>query len=133
MTPVALRVVRGFAVFDLLVTGLMALPPTAAVFVDVLYAVNGGLGGPAGPPQFQSVHWMFVNVAGVLGVLWALARIVEPTRFLGLTDAAGRACAGGLIAWHILAGSAPVALFAFVFTEWLGAAAQWQVLLRRGP
>jgi hypothetical protein len=133
MTPVALRVVRGFAVFDLLVTGLMALPPTAAVFVDVLYSINGGMGGPASPPEFQSVHWMFVNIAGALGVVWALARIVEPTRFLGLTDAAGRACVGGLIVWYILVGAAPVALFAFVFTEWLGAAAQWQVLLRRAP
>ena len=131
MTPAETRVIRSCAAFDVVVTGLLALPPTASLFVEVLYYVNGWLGGDAAPPPFVAVQWMFVHIAGALGVLWAVARIVEPTRFLGLTDAVGRACVGGLILWHVLAGGAPVVLLAFALTEWLGAAVQWLVLAQR--
>ena len=131
MTPAETRVIRGCAAFDVVVTGLLALPPTASLFVEVLYYVNGWLGGDAAPPPFVAVQWMFVHIAGALGVLWAVARIVEPTRFLGLTDAVGRVCVGGLILWHVLAGGAPMVLLAFALTEWLGAAAQWLVLAKR--
>lgn len=133
MTPAQLRVVRGCAAFDLVVTGLMALPLTAGLFVAVLYATNGWLGGEAAAPPFAAVHWLFVNIAGALGVLWAVARLVEPTRFLGLADAVGRACVGGLILWHVLANGAPVVLLAFVLTEWLGTGLQWIVLRKAGP
>ena len=131
MTPAGRNAIRGCAIFDLVVTGLMALPPTAGTFIDVLYLVNGWLGGEVVAPPFVAVQWMFVHVAGALGVLWAIARIVEPTRFLGLADAAGRACVGGLILWHVVAGGAPAVLLAFVATEWLGTLLQWVVLWKR--
>jgi len=131
MTPAERRVIRGCAVFDLVVTGLLAVPPAASVFIEVLYHVNGWLGGDAAPPPFVAVQWMFVHLAGTLGVLWAVARIVEPTRFLGRADAIGRACVGGLILWHVVVGGAPVVLLAFVLTEWLGTAVQWLVLGKR--
>ena len=131
VTPPETRVIRGCAIFDLVVTGLMAVPLTAGVFIDVLYLMNGWLGGEAVAPPFVAVQWMFVHLAGALGVLWAVARIVEPTRFLGLADAAGRACVGGLILWHVVAGGAPVVLLAFVATEWLGTLLQWVVLRKR--
>jgi hypothetical protein len=41
MTPAKRGVIRGCAVFDLVVTGLLAVPPAASVFVEVLYQVNG--------------------------------------------------------------------------------------------
>ena len=131
VTPLETRVIRGCAIFDLVVTSLMAVPLTAGVFIDVLYLVNGWFGGEAVAPPFVAVQWMFVHLAGALGVLWAIARIVEPTRFLGLADAAGRACVGGLILWHVVAGGAPVVLLAFVATEWLGTLLQWTVLRER--
>ena len=131
MTPFETNVIRGCATLDLVVTGLMALPPTAGMFVDVLYRANGWLGGDAVAPPFVAVQWMFVHLAGALGVLWAIARIVQPTRFLGLADAVGRACVGGLILWHVVAGGAPPVLLAFVATEWLGTLLQWVVLRTR--
>lgn len=128
MTPGAMRAIRGCAVFDLAVTALMALPPTAGVFVQVLYQLEGWIGGAATPPPFVAVQWMFVHLAGALGVLWAMARIVAPTRILALADAAGRTWVGMLILWHVAANDAPVVLLAFVLTEWAGAVLQWFVL-----
>ena len=133
MTPGAMRVIRGCAIFDLALTGLLALPPAASAFIDVLYLLEGWLGGASVAPTFAPVQWMFVHLAGALGVLWASARLLAPTRLLGLADAAGRAWVGGLILWHVVANGAPVVLLAFVLTEWLGAALQGFVLRRAAP
>lgn len=58
---------QGFAAFDLVVTGMLALPPFAHHFVRFLYAANDWLMGaesisivPAIPP----IGWLLFNLAG---------------------------------------------------------------------
>lgn len=115
------RVVRGWGVFDLVVTALLALPPTAAVFLQVLYAVNGRLGGAAAVPAFEPVQWFFVCLAGALGVAWAVARILLPLRTLGRVDAIARLWVTILILYFVFARGAPPVLLAFCATELGGA------------
>jgi len=124
-------VVRLCAAFDLLVTGLFALPPLARLFIAVLFAVNGALGGTAVPPFFVPLQWLFVSLTGALGVLWAVVRLLWPQRGLGLADAAARTWVAGVIAFHIREG-APGVLGLFVSTELGGALLQLSVLAR-GP
>jgi hypothetical protein len=120
-------IVRGFAAFDLLVTALLVWPPSARGFVDVLYRVNGYFGGVSTPPFFDSIQLFFVCLAGVLGVLWALVRLVSPSRLLAFLDAGGRVVVSLLILFFVLAGSAPTLLLLFVVTELLGAMAEARV------
>lgn len=115
------RVVRGWALFDLVVSALLALPPAAAVFLNVLYAVNGGLGGAAAVPAFEPVQWFFVCLTGALGVAWAVARIVSPLRTLGRVDAIARLWVTLLILYFVFARGAPTVLLAFGATELAGA------------
>jgi hypothetical protein len=119
--------VRAWAGFDLLVTGALALPPVARPLLGLLAALGG-----ASAPALPELGWLFVHVAGALGVLWAVVRLARPTRFLGLADAVARLWVGGLIARFVLAGGVPAVYLAFVASEWLGAAAQLGVLGRRG-
>ena len=84
------RVVRACAAFDLAVTGCLALPPTARLFVDVLFAGDAALGLGSPRASFEPLHWLFVNLAGVLGVLWALVRLRAPSVELAMFDVAGR-------------------------------------------
>jgi ABC-type amino acid transport system permease subunit len=124
------KVIRGWAVLDLTVSALFALPPLAALLLDVLYSLNGRLGGVSVAPPFEPVHWLFVCLMGGLGVVWAVARIVEPMRKLGLIDAAARLWVAVLIAYFVFVRGAPVVLLLFVATEFGGALHQsW--LLRR--
>jgi hypothetical protein len=123
-------VIRGWAVLDLTVSALFALPPLAALLLDVLYSLNGRLGGVSVAPPFEPVHWLFVCLMGGLGVVWAVARIVEPMRKLGLIDAAARLWVAVLIAYFVFARGAPVVLLLFVATE-LGGALHQSWLLRR--
>ena len=124
------QVIRGWAVLDLTVSTLFAVPPLAALLLDFLYSLNGRLGGVSVAPPFEPVHWLFVCLMGGLGVVWAVARLVEPVRKLGLIDAAARLWVAVLIAYFVFARGAPVVLLLFVATEFGGALHQsW--LLRR--
>ena len=86
----ASRVIRICAGFDLVVTGLFALPVTAPVFVSTLYALDRALGGPFATPSLGVLGWFFANLAGVLGVLWALVRLLRPEAWLARADALGQ-------------------------------------------
>jgi hypothetical protein len=124
-------IIRAWAWLDLVVTALLAVPPLAMLFVQVLYALNGKLGGTVAAPQFAAVHWFFVCLAGVLGVAWSLARILQPLRPLGIIDASARLAVSGLILYFVLVRDAPVALLVFVVSELLGAGHQFWALRRR--
>ena len=124
------KVIRGWAALDLAVSALFALPPLAALLVRLLYSLNGRLGGASVAPPFEPVQWLFVCLMGGLGVVWAVARLVEPVRTLGLIDAVARLWVGALIAYFVFARGAPTVLLLFVATEIGGALHQSWVLRR---
>lgn len=123
-------VMRFWAGLDLVITAILALPPTALWFIATLFEINGLLGGSGSPPPFAPVHLLFVCLMGGLGVLWALARLLRPQRFLGLMDGWARLWVAGLLAWFIWVAGAPVALGLFILTELVGSAHQLWVLRR---
>ena len=122
-------VIRACAGFDLIVTGLLALPFSAPVFVSALYALSGAHSAP----ELPGIAWFFVNLAGALGVLWALVRIARPEPWLARADALGRCAVATLIAGYLITGALPALMAAFVASELLGAGAQAWVLRRRTP
>ena len=124
------KIIRGWAAFDLSITGLLALPFTAEIFVVVLYAINGLLGGSETPPPFQAIHWLFVCFTGGLGVLWALARLFQPSAFLSKADVFARLWMTCLLLYFIFVRHAAVALLLFVASELIGALHQLWSLQR---
>jgi hypothetical protein len=121
MSRVESRVVRGGGALDLVVCALFVLPPVAATFLRILFAVNGRLGGTAVVPPFEPLHWLFVGLTGALGVAWATARLLAPLRTLGRVDAFARLWVTALILYLVFAAGAPPVLLAFVATELGGA------------
>ena len=123
---------KAWALLDLLVTGLLALPWVASAFIGTLYALEARLVEPLPQPAFAPVQLFFVHLAGVLGVLWALARILEPTPFLARCDCIGRCFVALLILYAMSAAGAPAPriLLLFVATEAIGAAHQAYALRR---
>jgi hypothetical protein len=120
-------VIRACATFDLIATGLLAWPPLARWFIGVLFTVNGFLGGVAEPPPFTALQWFFVTLAGALGVLWAIVRLLRPLRFLALADVIARAWVAGLIVYWVAHG-APRVLLLFVVSELAGSLAQLRAI-----
>lgn len=122
------RVVRGFAVYDLVIT-LPFLTPWSAewmlrAFRDVHLALSLG-GEPM--PAFALQHVFFVTLFGVLVGIWSLARILQPTALHGAIDTAGRVLVS---AWMVLAlaqGASQV-IGSFLVMEAAGAVVQGFVL-----
>ena len=123
----SMRVVAGF---DLLVTGCLALPPFARVCVPWLFAGAGLLGQGSLRGELEPLHWLFVNLAGVLGVLWALVRLRTPTPELALLDVGGRFAVAALILHATAAAGMTPLLHFFVTTELGGAVAQYWAVRR---
>lgn len=74
-------------------------------------------------PSFDPLALMFVNIMGVLGVIWAMARLANPSEEMARLDALGRMIVAALIIHAITWGATPV-LWLFVMTELTGSAAQ---------
>ncbi|MCE9650713.1 MAG: hypothetical protein K8R18_13920 [Parvibaculum sp.] len=121
------QIIRAFAWLDFTVTLPFALPYVSHWLIALIYRVDMHLGFASPLPSFDPVSLMFVNIMGVLGVVWALARIGNPTEDLARLDGLGRLVVAALIIHAITWGATPV-LWAFVATELAGSAAQ---LIRR--
>lgn len=124
------RVIRFWASIDLVVTTGLAIPPLGRALFAALDPIDRALGGAGMPLELPAFAWLFVHVAGALGVMWALVRLARPVPSLGWADAIGRAWVGFLILRFVLAGGVPRVLLLFVLTEWGGAGAQIVALLR---
>ena len=124
------RTVRFWALVDTSVI-VLALPFTAKAFLSLIYWGNGLLGFDATVPAFGAIQMFFVNLAGMLVAVWAIARLVHPVGLLAYVDALGRTAVAALIAWYVLVEGAPAVLWLFVFTECAGAIAQLRACLRK--
>jgi len=123
------KAIRGVAWADLAVTLPFALPFIAEAVIALIYVLDRWLdsGTPAVLFEMGPLAMMFVHIMGVLGVVWALARLRIPSPFLARTDALARLAVAGLIVYAMMEGATPV-LWLFVATEIGGSAVQFAVL-----
>ncbi|MGB3809939.1 MAG: hypothetical protein WA943_07555 [Parvibaculum sp.] len=117
------KIIRGFAWLDLAVTVPFSLPIIAEIAITLIYRLDAKLNFGSPLPAFDSLQMMFVHIMGVLGVIWALARIASPTELLARLDALGRLVVAAFIIHAITWGASPV-LWLLVATELAGSAAQ---------
>lgn len=126
------KVVRGVAWLDMAVTLPFALPFVAEALISIIHFVDRsfGVATPAAMFEMEPLAMLFTHIMGVLGVVWALARLRTASLFLARIDAAARLAVAVLIALAIAQGATPV-LWLFVLTEVGGSAAQFTVLRRK--
>ncbi len=124
------RGVRAFALFDLLVTGALALPWLSDYVLAFLLSGFALLGSPADWLPLPTVTMVFCNLAGVLGVLWNGLRFAHPNATIVRMDQWGRIAVATLLIYYLVLQGAPVVLWLFVATELCGAAVEWRSLRR---
>ncbi|MBW2241502.1 MAG: hypothetical protein JRH01_05905 [Deltaproteobacteria bacterium] len=105
-------------------TAALAIPPVARGFFELLYRIQGALFETTPLPSLPPVAWLFVNIAGVLGVVWAIVRIRRPSTSLALTDAIARCFVAALIVYYVVTTPVPLVFLAFVATEVVGTGLQ---------
>lgn len=123
------KTIRGVAWVDLAVTLPFALPFIAEAVVALIYILDRwlGFGTPAILFEMGPLAMMFVHIMGVLGVVWALARLRVPSPLLARIDALARLAVAALIVYAVAEGATPV-LWLFVVTEIGGSAVQFAAL-----
>lgn len=126
-----LAAVRAFALFDLVVTGLLAVP-WLSDHVLALLLTWFGLDGSPGDHSFDPLMMAFVNLAGILGVLWNGRRYVAPTVELVRWDMWGRVVVAALLGFYVVAEDLPSILLLFVASELAGAVAERRWLATTG-
>lgn len=108
---------RAVSTFDLVVTGILAVPGLSHGFVALVsyLGVVTGLAAPIEP--FSSFAMFLVNLAGVLGVCWNLAILRTRADLLIRYNIIARWAVAALIVYYVLAqGMSPVVLL-FVISE----------------
>ena len=131
MRQVNTRIIRGWALIDLAIGLLMAVPPVAQGFLSFLYSLSNLFGAKHDIADFPALGMMLMSMAGALIIVWALARLLRPDRLLATIDSLARIWVGGLIGWFVLFQGVPVVILAFVVGEWAGAVHQGVMLTRR--
>lgn len=126
------RTIRAVAWGDLAVTLPFAIPFIAEAVIALIYGIDRGLGFATPAIFFEAGPFglMFVHIMGVLGVVWALARLRLPRPELARIDAVARLVVAALIIYVITAGATPV-LWLFVATEIGGSVLQFVALRKQ--
>lgn len=117
------KLIRAVAWFDLAVTLPFAIPFVAEAAIALIHRADTAMGFATPPGAFGPAQMMFVHIMGVLGVVWALARLREPVETLARLDGLGRIMVAALILHAINWGATPV-LGLFIATELAGSIAQ---------
>lgn len=84
------KVCRIVGVWDLLLTLPFALPLVNVQVIKLLSIVHNHVSPNIAFPNFYDLHLFFVQLFGILAVLWAVVRIVKPSAFLSYCDMIGR-------------------------------------------
>ena len=116
-------VVRGSAVYDVVVTAPFATAWTFELAYVQLNAVNQALGGAA-LPAFAPLHVLFACLLGSLVLIWSLLRIADPQQRFGRYDGAARFLFTIWMIWALHATGEPL-LWLFIIPELLWGVIQW--------
>ncbi len=123
------KALRAVAWADVAVTLPVALAFIADAMIVLLYGIDRGLdlGTPALLFEMGPLAMMFVHIMGVLGVVWALARLRNLSPDLTRIDAFARIAVAVLIVYAMMEGATPV-LWLFVATEIAGSIVEFMAL-----
>lgn len=104
------RLVRGSAIYDLVVTAPFATPWTLGLTLQTL--------GQISPlAHFEPAHSLFANLLGSIVVVWSLLRINRPEPIFGLYDTLARALFSLWQAYYLFYFSVSPVLWGFLLLE----------------
>jgi hypothetical protein len=111
------RFVAGAAIFDLLSVGLLAFPFASQLQLDNLYAISGALGIVDSNEVFKPTHMLFVNLFGMLVLVWCAARLFFYQTVLLKVDMAVRGATVPILVWYAFFEDVHDVIYAFIFAD----------------
>lgn len=131
----AQQVITAAAIWDIFFVAPFALPNTASDFLAIMDGIGALLGLYGSIPAMQPGHMLFVNMAGMSGVIWTGYRLFAYNDGFVLAEFWVRLLIGCVLAGYGLQQSVSGIVGLFAVTEfcWAGAAAfvLWKMHNRR--
>lgn len=122
---------RRVAMLDVFLTLPFAIPLVAERVVLVLLDLDDRLGLATPAPRLDPLALLFMNLMGVLAVLWNWARVKARTTDLAAMDVPARCVVAALILFYVAVMRVTPVLLLFVATEIAGAVVQHRALRGR--
>jgi hypothetical protein len=119
------------ALFDVALTLPFAIPVVAERVVLWLLDVDHLLGFATPAPQLEPLALLFMNLMGVIAVVWNWARVRAKTTDLAVMDVPARCVVAALIVFYVAVMRVTPLLLLFVVTELGGAIVQHRALRGR--
>jgi hypothetical protein len=111
------KLVRLSGVYDLAVTFPFAFPVLCELQVQFLTRLHVSLDLSGGIPDFQPIHYFFMNLMGSVVIVWSILRIKHPENILGLYDSYARFMFAGVMLFYLLMSQVTGLLWFLVFPE----------------
>jgi hypothetical protein len=122
---------RRVAMFDVVLTLPFAIPLVAERVVLLLLDLDHFLGIATPTPRLDPLALLFMNLMGVLAVVWNWARVRTRTTDLASLDVPARCVVAALILFYVAVMRVTPLLLLFVATEIAGAVVQHRALRGR--
>ncbi|MGL4489862.1 MAG: hypothetical protein ACRCU5_10515 [Rhizobiaceae bacterium] len=126
------RIVRAGALYDLIVIGPLALPGLATIQLKIMFWLNGWLGLPGGGmPEFAPVEMLFVNMFGLVAMIWISLRLFRYEARFCYLDMVIRGLASVLLAYYALTQQVHGLIWVFLFFE-MAFLCVYSIAIKRG-
>ncbi|QFR38929.1 hypothetical protein A9Q91_01705 [Candidatus Gracilibacteria bacterium 28_42_T64] len=112
-----LKIVTLSAWYDLVITGILAIPFTSILLIGFLNTTHTFLNLPGVFGIFEPIHLLFVNLMGIVSFFWAILRIKHTSILLGYYDGLIRLSLAVLMAFYMLYYQVSLVIVSFFFVE----------------
>lgn len=117
--------IKRVSIIDLCLVGPMAVPGVSHAIIDLIAMIDHALGLHSEVGEMNAVGMMFMNVVGVLAIVWSVARIKAPAEHLAWLDIYARLAVAFILAFYSFVSGMSVVFAFFMATELIGAV--WQM------
>jgi hypothetical protein len=111
------RILTGGAVYDLLVVGLLAIPPLAPLGINILFKVDQLIGDTKPLPVFEDLHLIFVSLFGLWVSAWAVMRLISSDLTLVRVDLAMRLAVMAVLIWFAVTTDTYRVIYLFIAAD----------------
>lgn len=117
--------IKRVSVIDLILVGPMAVPGISHAIIELIAMADHALGLHSEVGEMNAVGMLFMNITGVLAIIWCVTRIKAPSVNLAWYDIYGRLAVAFILAFYAFVSGMSVIFAFFMATELAGAV--WQM------
>jgi hypothetical protein len=111
------QIILAGAIYDILVVGLLAIPPLAPLGIDILFWVDQMLGDTKPLPALDNLHMLFACLFGLWVSAWSIMRFVSPDLKLVRVDLAMRIAVIAQLLWFVFATDTYRIIYLFIAAD----------------